>query len=669
MKFPSFRKKKENTRAEAQITVDEAKDFSFVQLDKSIHDTKFETKPTTYFKDAFKRFCKSKSSVTAAVILGVLIIMAAIVPYADGNSITQNNTLTRFLPPKWFDSYNGGFMDGTSYIEGATIDPETMLPAAEPGTGNLEYIEAGIMNGIEGITYREETYNNLSSTVTAYGHGGDATFYPNSYNTDLGFYSPTALFDLSVSNEFSYELDVEKCLDDSLSGDVIFAPYFFEVDGTTVTPLVALTDFSQDYSAKTFDISPLVREVLEESGRSETSIRGAVGFRTLGEVETRQTIFVTKASLTQNGVLNETISFDDATQMLGSTTNNWRVQGNGQANIHGSIVTVGDFVYDYYAAANSDDVWEGVTYSQVQDMVNRGWITYEWQNSTGAPGEFHLTELGETYSPIRSVISENYSSWNGATSQSLTVVRSRYRYYYYMGYTAECTPVKYFFGTNNQGQDFFKIVFSGLLTSLELGLLATIINVTIGLIWGSISGYFGGWIDLFMERITEILGGMPFVVLMTLIVLLLGSNFWTFLLALCLTGWIGVSSTTRSQFYRFKRREYVLASRTLGASDGRLIFRHILPNGVGTIVTSAVLMIPSVIFSEATISYILPGALAFQGGQSFGVTLSTAQDYIQNYPYMIVAASIVMIIIMICFNLFGNGLRDALNPSMKGAQD
>jgi oligopeptide transport system permease protein len=199
--------------------------------------------------------------------------------------------------------------------------------------------------------------------------------------------------------------------------------------------------------------------------------------------------------------------------------------------------------------------------------------------------------------------------------------------------------------------------------------LTALINVTVGVIWGSISGYFGGWTDIIMERFTEILGGMPWIVMMTLIVLLMGSNFWTFLFALCLTGWIGVSSETRSQFYRYKGREYVLASRTLGASDGRLIFRHILPNGIGTIVTGVALIIPSVIFSEATISYLLPGTLQFSGSQSFGITLSTAQGEIAQYPYMIVSASLVMVLIMISFNLFGNGLRDAFNPSLKGSDE
>jgi oligopeptide transport system permease protein len=168
-----------------------------------------------------------------------------------------------------------------------------------------------------------------------------------------------------------------------------------------------------------------------------------------------------------------------------------------------------------------------------------------------------------------------------------------------------------------------------------------------------------------MERFCEILGGVPWIVVMTLCILHLGNNFLTFFLALCLTGWMGTAGRTRTQFYRFKGREYVLASRTLGASDMRLIFRHILPNALGTIVTGAVLMIPSVIFSESTLAYL---NLGLQGVQSFGVMLSENQKYISTDPHLIVFPATILALIMISFNLFGNGLRDALNPSLKGSE-
>ena len=191
-----------------------------------------------------------------------------------------------------------------------------------------------------------------------------------------------------------------------------------------------------------------------------------------------------------------------------------------------------------------------------------------------------------------------------------------------------------------------------------------IICFVFGLIWGAISGYFGGTVDLLMERFTDILSGMPWIVMMTLIILKTGSrSFGVFLLAVCITGWIGTASPTRTQFYRFRGREYVLASRTLGASDARLIAKHILPNAMGTIITKAVLMIPSVIFSEATLAYL---GLGFDDMSSLGVILSENQKALTTYPYQLIFPSIIIALVMISFNLFGNGLRDAINPSLKG---
>ena len=152
---------------------------------------------------------------------------------------------------------------------------------------------------------------------------------------------------------------------------------------------------------------------------------------------------------------------------------------------------------------------------------------------------------------------------------------------------------------------------------------------------------------------------------MTLCILHLGNNFFTFVLALCMTGWIGTAARTRTQFYRFKGREYVLASRTLGSSDIRLIFKHILPNAMGTIITASVLMITSGIYSEATLAYL---NLGLQGLQSFGVMMSNNQQYLAVYPNLVIFPAAVMALMMISFNLFGNGLRDALNPALKGSE-
>lgn len=648
------RKKAKAAPVEDRLAFSAEQDFSFVQLDKSIHDVKFETKPTTFFKDAFKRFCKSKSSVTAAIILGVLILMAIIVPIADGNDISRSNNITEshYLPPKWFPS-GTGWMDGTEWVSGVTLDPATMRPVQTDGS---VYRDEAIVSDIE-VT--EDYLSQKSEGVLKYGQGGAVTFFPTKEGFDVDYMSD--VFTYLPMNETEVAYSFEKEATETLGGNPLWTPVLYVQDdaGQWVVGH-ELQEAGRSYQDCSFDLGEILADVVTEA----TDFR--FGVHVEGEEGKQTSLYLKSAVLEVNGAVNENVSFTDATALLGGRSSSWTLVSQGaQTGIYRSKMLLGSFRYDKYEAAFGEDT-ATFTSTEVDAFIKRGWMTYTW----GDVSSFALTEEGETYCPIRTVDRESTSSWGDVSSRSLTGTRSRYRYLYYQGYIAECTDqIYYLFGTNAQGQDFFKVVFSGLLTSLELGFLCAIINITVGVVWGSISGYFGGWVDLLMERVAEILGGVPFIVMMTLIVLLLGSNFWTFLLGLCLTGWMGMAATTRSQFYRFKGREYVLASRTLGASDARLIFRHILPNGIGIIITSGVLMIPSVIFSEATISYLLPGVLAFQGSQSFGVTLSTAQQSITTYPYMIISASIVMAVIMICFNLFGNGLRDAFNPSMKGAQD
>ena len=233
---------------------------------------------------------------------------------------------------------------------------------------------------------------------------------------------------------------------------------------------------------------------------------------------------------------------------------------------------------------------------------------------------------------------------------------------------------KFYFGTNNMGQDLYLRTANGAGFSLLLGLGVTIINFLIGLVWGAIAGYYGGKVDLAMERVTDILSAIPSIVIMTLVSLNLKNNpslgniapVVALLIGFVATGWIGTSSTTRMQFYRYKGQEYVLASRTLGAKDRRLIFRHILPNAAGTLVTSTVLMIPSVIFSESTLTYLGIINLSLTSTTSLGTLLSEGQGVITSEPYLIVFPALVISLLMISFNLFGNGLRDAFNTTLRG---
>lgn len=130
-----------------------------------------------------------------------------------------------------------------------------------------------------------------------------------------------------------------------------------------------------------------------------------------------------------------------------------------------------------------------------------------------------------------------------------------------------------------------------------------------------------------------------------------------------------MASTTRMQFYRYKNQEYILAARTLGAKDRRIIWKHIFPNALGTIVTSCALVIPSMIFSEANLSFL--GIINLSSGNitSVGTLISHGQGYLATAPYMVLFPSIFLVLLMLSFNLFGNGLRDAFNPSLRGSED
>ena len=141
------------------------------------------------------------------------------------------------------------------------------------------------------------------------------------------------------------------------------------------------------------------------------------------------------------------------------------------------------------------------------------------------------------------------------------------------------------------------------------------------------------------------------------------------LFAFVLTGWLGTAYRVRSQFYRFKNQEYVMAARTLGAKDRRIIWKHIFPNSLGTIITSCALVIPGVINQESTLSFL--GIVKFSTAKttSLGTLLSDASGIWTNYPHLMIYPALFLALLMICFNLFGNGLRDAFNPALRGVEE
>lgn len=266
----------------------------------------------------------------------------------------------------------------------------------------------------------------------------------------------------------------------------------------------------------------------------------------------------------------------------------------------------------------------------------------------------------------------------------------RWRYAYRTGkketgynYVVRVSPYNWFqyrygfepsfmFGTNSDGYDIFTRLASGARFSFLLALVVSMINLTVGAIYGAIEGYYGGIADMAMERFSDILSGVPFTVVTVLFQLHLADKVGVvgaLIFSFILTGWIGMAGTVRMQFYRFKNQEYVLAARTLGAKDSRIIWKHIFPNTLGTIITGTILVIPGVIFSETSLSYLGIINLDSSTMSSVGTMLSVGQSSMTKAPHILFFPALFIALLEICFNLFGNGLRDAFNPSLRGSEE
>ena len=264
-----------------------------------------------------------------------------------------------------------------------------------------------------------------------------------------------------------------------------------------------------------------------------------------------------------------------------------------------------------------------------------------------------------------------YYEYTGGGTLETAAYKVRVLYSNYYIYKNGFEP-RYFFGTDSQGYDLMLRLSGGLRLSLLLAVSVSIINFLIGAAYGAIEGFYGGLTDLLMARVSDILSGMPFIVIATLFQIHLAVKLGAIpclIFAYILNGWIGIAYRVRTQFYRFKKQEFVLAAKTLGARDRRLIWKHIFPNSLGTIVTSTALIIPNVIFNESMLSYLGIVKLGSSSMTSLGTLLADASAIWTNYPHLMILPALFISLLMISFNLFGNGLRDAFNPSLRNVED
>ncbi|WP_407271046.1 oligopeptide ABC transporter permease [Radiobacillus sp. PE A8.2] len=235
------------------------------------------------------------------------------------------------------------------------------------------------------------------------------------------------------------------------------------------------------------------------------------------------------------------------------------------------------------------------------------------------------------------------------------------RYHIYEDKDAQ--DVYYWFGTDTLGRDLFTRVWIGTQISLLIALVAAAIDMLVGVAYGGISGYYGGRVDNVMMRIIEILVGIPNLVVVILMIMILEPGIVSIIIALTITGWTGMARIVRGQILKLKNQEFVLASRTLGSSNSRILTKHLIPNALGVIIINTMFTIPSAIFFEAFLSFI---GLGLQSPDaSLGTLINDGFKSLQINPHIMIFPAIVIALIMIGFNILADGLRDALDPKMR----
>lgn len=638
--------KEENSNLDNQ-QVDKKK-FKFVQKDEKIFDTKFETKPVGYFKDAMTRFAKNKTNVIATVIMFTLIFMSIIVPLTTNKRYEGEEHQLRFLPPRAPVLENYGIMDGmvdvTSIrVDRDTIDDETGLGIPSSEQYDPEFIDMdSLENYTVGCTDRQDYCTGGSNILEIESGGAIATLTSGSS------------FPVNLNEDSKLTVDIS----DMENTDQFDLRFYLEVPGSdNEYDEIAVIDEPGEHEIDLNDVLDTSNNIFSSPLRIEMTANGG----TDGSVAFES---IALNDDTQEDPLVEDSGYDLSMYSTGSS--------DASYNRNDGEILMASFKYDKYEEALGEREVPAMGSEEYNEIIEANPETCERQPHPDDPDNDEMAVFEEGC-PIVEVLSQSEPIEYG--DEEFFSYRVIVDYAQMAGYDE--TPY-FLFGTDSSGRDLFALSWVALRTSLFIAVAVNIINISFGILYGAIEGYYGGKTDLLMERFAEVIGRIPWLVTLSIFVALLGSSITTLMFILIFSGWIGISSITRTQFYRYKRREYVLASRTLGAKDSRLIFRHILPNGIGTIITTSILSIPLVIFAESTISYLGFGighGTSFNvlgvefSGVSIGVLLADARTHMYARPYLTVFPAIIISLLMITFNMFGNALRDAFNPALRGVDE
>ncbi len=222
---------------------------------------------------------------------------------------------------------------------------------------------------------------------------------------------------------------------------------------------------------------------------------------------------------------------------------------------------------------------------------------------------------------------------------------------------------EHWFGTDDFGRDMFTRTWKGASISLQVGIYAALIDVFVGIVYGGIMGYFGGRVDNIMNKFAEILYSIPYLLIVIILIVVFEPSMFTIVLALGLTGWVNMAWMVRGQIMQLKNQEYVLASKSLGAGGFRILFKHLIPNSMGPIIVTLTLSVPSAIFAEAFLSFLGLGVQS--PAASWGSMINDALSSWRIFPWRMLFPAVFISLTMLAFNVFGDGLRDALDPKMK----
>ncbi|MEG0370944.1 MAG: ABC transporter permease [Clostridium sp.] len=229
--------------------------------------------------------------------------------------------------------------------------------------------------------------------------------------------------------------------------------------------------------------------------------------------------------------------------------------------------------------------------------------------------------------------------------------------------TNQGPSLTHLFGTDQFGRDILERVMYGGRISLTIGVVVSVLNLVIGVLYGGISGYIGGKVDDVMMRIVDIIYSIPMMIYVILLILVLDAGIQSIIIGITISSWVGMARIVRGQILSLKEQEFVLAAKTVGASPVRILFKHLVPNTMGPIIVAVTLAIPEAIFTESFLSYIGLGISA--PNASWGTLCSEAMKGWLTYPYQLLFPAMAICVTIFAFQLLGDGLRDALDPKMR----